>query len=324
MTTALITGITGQDGSYMAELLLAKGYRVIGAVRDLVKAEAILSSLFMSKVTLVDWDMRNQEKMEETLSCYQVAEIYNFAGYSSGAGMFDDAVGTGEINGLAVTRILEAIRKVDVGIRFCQASSREVFGEANKSPQTEETSFCPRSPYGVAKLYADSMIRIYRQHYGLFACSAILFNHESPRRGLGFVTRKITYTAAKIKLGMANEIVLGNLNALRDWGFAGDYVRAMWLMLQQSNADDYVVATGKVHSVRELCECAFGHLELDYRAYVREDANAYRPSEPLQLVGKAEKAKQILGWEPEMNFQQLVKMMVDADLHTFSKNIEEN
>jgi GDPmannose 4,6-dehydratase len=258
--------------------------------------------------------------MIEVLAECRPTEIYNFAAYSSGAGMFDDPVGIGEVNGLAVARILEAIRAVDTNIRFCQASSREIFGEAIESPQTEATPTNPRSPYGAAKLYADAMIKIYRQRYGLFACSAILFNHESPRRGLEFVTRKITHEAAKIKLGLTKELHLGNLDAQRDWGFAGDYVRAMWLMLQQERAEDYVVATGKAHSVRELCEFAFSRLGLDYRDYVREDVLAFRPAETALLVGSAAKAKQNLGWEPEVEFRELVHMMVDADLQTLTKN----
>ena len=320
MPTALITGITGQDGSYLAEQLLAKGCRVIGAVRNTENAKARLPAALKSDAELVAWDMLDQKRMTEVLAEYRPAEIYNFAAYSSGAGMFDDPVGIGEVNGLAVARMLEAIRALDVNIRFCQASSREIFGEAVESPQIESTSVNPRSPYGAAKLYADAMIRIYRQRYGLFACSAILFNHESPRRGLAFVTRKITHEAAKIKLGLAKELHLGNLDAQRDWGFSGDYVRAMWLMLQQEYADDYVVATGKAHSVRELCDLAFSRLGLDYCDYVREDASAYRPVESALLVGSAAKANRKLGWQPEVEFKELVYMMVDADLQALMKN----
>jgi GDPmannose 4,6-dehydratase len=316
----LITGVAGQDGSYMAELLLLLSHRVIGAVRNIDDARARLPEDLKNKVELVAWDMLDQQSMTDVLAAYRPAEIYNFSAYSSGAGMFDDPVGVGEVNGMAVARMLEAIRAVNTNIRFCQASSREIFGEAVESPQTEATPTNPRSPYGAAKLYADSVIRIYRQRYGLFACSAILFNHESPRRGLEFVTRKITHEAAKIKLGLAKELHLGNLDAQRDWGFAGDYVRAMWLMLQQECADDYVVATGKAHSVRELCEFAFSRLGLDYRDYVREDASAYRPVEPALLVGAAAKANRKLGWKPEIEFKELVHMMVDADLQTLTKN----
>ncbi|MCX5699164.1 MAG: GDP-mannose 4,6-dehydratase [Candidatus Omnitrophica bacterium] len=314
MKTGLITGITGQDGSYLAELLLAQGYRVVGAVRDVQGASKVFSSLPIKGVELVKWDMLNQAEMVKVLSHYQPVELYNFAAYSSGEGMFDDPVGIGEVNGLAVARILEAIRQVNKNIRFCQASSSEMFGDVIQSPQSEETVFHPRSPYGAAKLYAHSLVQIYRRHYGLFACSAILFNHESPRRGFGFVTRKITSGAAKIKLGLVNELCLGSLDARRDWGFAGDYARAMWLMLQQPRPEDYVVATGETHSVRELCEIAFGHLGLDYRDYVHPDVAAHRLDESLQLVGNPEKARKQLGWAPEVEFREMIKMMVDADL----------
>jgi GDPmannose 4,6-dehydratase len=314
MQTALITGITGQDGSYLAEMLLAKGYRIVGAIRHSQNSNESLYAGLINRVELVEWDMLNQSCMLEVLKEYRPEEIYNFAAYSSGTGMYDDPVGIGEVNGLAVARILEAIREVDANIRFCQASSREIFGEATESPQTERTPTNPRSPYGAAKVYADSMIQIYRRRYGLFVCSAILFNHESPRRGLCFVTRKITHMAAKIKLGQATELHLGNLDAKRDWGFAGDYVRAMWLMLQQPYADDYVIATGKMHSVREFCECVFDYLELDYRDYVREDNSAFRPLEPVELVGCADKARNELRWQPGVPFREMVRMMVDADL----------
>lgn len=315
---ALITGIAGQDGSYLAELLLARGYRVVGAVRDPQKAKAVLPAEVADVVELVTWDMLDQRGMTETLAHYRPQEIYNFAAYSSGAGMYDDPVGVGEVNGMAVTRMLEAIRAVDAGMRFCQASSREVFGEAAESPQRESTPVNPRSPYGAAKLYADSMIRVYRQRFGIYACSAILFNHESPRRGLGFVTRKITHEAARIKLGLAKELHLGNLDAQRDWGFAGDFVRGMWLMLQQQHADDYVLATGVVHSVRELCDLAFSNLGLDYRDYVREDEASYRPAETALLVGDIAKARTELKWQPEVSFRELVQMMVDHDLQRLS------
>lgn len=307
----------------MAELLLAKGYRIVGAVRDKLNAQKFLPAGLQDNVELVVWDMMDQRCMMEVLSVHRPEEIYNFAAYSSGAEMYDDPVGVGEVNALAVTRILEAIRTVDAKMRFCQASSREIFGEATESPQTESTPVNPRSPYGAAKLYADSMIRIYRQRYNLFACSAILFNHESPRRGLGFVTRKITYEAARIKLGLATELKLGNLDAQRDWGFAGDYVRAMWLMLQQESAEDYVLATGKAYSVREFCDFAFSHLGMDYRDYVREDASAYRPIELALLVGSASKASRELSWKPEIDFKELVHMMVDADFRYLSEKIKD-
>ena len=321
MPTVLITGITGQDGSYMAELLLAKGYRVIGAVRNTKNSLELLAPELMNSIELVSWDMFDQHCMIEVIAKYRPTEIYNFSAYSSGAGMFDDAVSIGEVNGISVARILEAIRAVDAGIRFCQASSSEMFGDAIESPQSEETPFRPRTPYGSAKLYAHSMVRIYRQHYGLFGCSAILYNHESPRRGLDFVTRKITNEAVKIKLGLVSELYLGNLDAHRDWGFAGDYMRAMWLMLQQSVAEDYVVSAGETHSVRNLCEIAFRHLGLDYRDYVRECAAMYRPIESVQLVGNSKKARKKLKWSPEVKFHELVGIMVDADLQLLSKKL---
>ena len=314
MNTALITGVTGQDGSYLSELLLSKGYRVVGAVRDGSDIETSNLINVRNKVDFFGWDMIDDKRLRSALSEYRPTEIYNFAAYSSGAGMYDDAVGIGDVNGLAVTRLLEAIRTVDTGIRFCQASSREIFGLTKESPLTERSVVKPRSPYGAAKLYADTMVQIYRQHYGLYACSAVLFNHESPRRGLGFVTRKITNTVAKIKLGLANELRLGNLDARRDWGYAADYVRAMCLMLQQPEADDYVIATGETHSVRDFCQVAFEHLGLDYRDYVQESASAYRPSEPVELVGNAEKARRQLSWAPETGFREMVGMMVDADI----------
>ena len=314
MKTAFVTGIIGQDGSYLAELLLAEGYHVVGTALNVQEIPDSFPSGLLSRVELIEWDMLNYRGIEDILSRYQPIEVYNYAAYSSGEGMFENPVDMGEINGIAIARILEAIRKVNTNIRFCQASSSEMFGEATESPQSEETPFNPRSPYGAAKLYAHAMIRIYRQRFGLFACSAILFNHESPRRGFGFVTKKIVQETVKIKLGLASELGLGNLDARRDWGFARDYVRAMRLMLQQPLADDYVVATGETHSVRELCEIAFGHLGLDYRDYVREDTAAYRPAESVQLVGNSEKARKQLGWIPEVGFEQMVKMMVDADM----------
>jgi GDPmannose 4,6-dehydratase len=320
MKTALITGVAGQDGSYMAELLLDKGYRVVGGVRDLARAAKSLPPRLRDGVELVLWDMCSQETMTRVLSTIRPCEIYNFAAFSSGAGMYDDPVGMAEVNGVAVARTLEAIRQVDTGIRFCQASSREVFGEALSSPQNESTPRNPRSPYGAAKAFADSLVQIYRQRYGMFATSAILFNHESPRRGLSFVTRKISHEAARIKLGLATELLLGNLEAERDWGFAADYVHAMWLMQQQAEPDDYVISTGKGHSVREFCEYAFAHLGLDYRVYVREDRNSYRPAEPVPLIGCSEKARAKLGWNPTTRFRELVGWMVDADMQMLDGN----
>ncbi len=314
MKTALVTGISGQDGSYMAELLLKHSYRVVGAVRDVVQARQKLPIELAERVDLLEWDMSSQAQMAKILGKVAPAEIYNFAAYSSGSGMYDRAVELCDLNGLAVLRILEAIREVDSRIRFCQASSREVFGEPAESPQTELTTRNPRSPYGVAKLFADASIAIYRERYALFASSAILFNHESPRRSSEFVSRKVTQQAVRIKLGLAADLRLGNLDARRDWGFAGDYVKAMWLMTQHTDPGDYVICTGESHSVRELCEQAFGRLGLDYRDYVQEDEKSYRPNEPALLVGDASKAKSDLGWAPETSFAALVNMMVDSDL----------
>jgi GDPmannose 4,6-dehydratase len=319
LKTAVIIGITGQDGLYATELLLSKNYRIVGVVRNMERTVDDFFPRFAHQIELVHWDMVQPTKFVEILARFKPDEVYNFAGFSTGKGMFDDAVAIGDINGLAVARILEAIRQVNSNIRFCQASSSEMFGDAVARPQSETTPFNPRSPYGAAKLYAHSMIRIYRQHYGLFACSAILFNHESPRRGQDFVTRKVAQGVARIKLRLEKAIHLGNLESRRDWGFAGDYVRGMWLMLQQTHADDYVLATGQTHSVRELCEFAFSHVGLDYRHYVREDANSYRPTEALELMGDASKARLQLGWAPEVEFRGLVSMMVDAELAVLEK-----
>jgi GDPmannose 4,6-dehydratase len=319
MRSALITGVTGQDGSYLAELLLAEGYRVVGTTRSVAQASLSLPPTLAGRVELVEWDISNGQQIEEVVAALRPDEFYNFAAYSSGAGMFDNPTGIGDVNGLLVVRILEAIKAVGGGIRFCQASSSEMFGEPAHTPQSEQTPFNPRSPYGAAKLYAHLMIQIYRQRYGLYACSAILFNHESPRRGLNFVTRKITSTAAKIKFGLTNELRLGNLEACRDWGFSRDYARAMWLMVRASAPEDYVIATGVTHSVREFCEMAFGLLDLDYRDYVIEDTAVYRPTEGRQLVGNPARARKNLGWSPDTRFADLVKMMVDADLHAYSK-----
>ncbi len=321
MPIALITGITGQDGTYLAELLLAKNYSVVGVVRDASNAKDKIDSDLLNRVKIIEWDFLNQNVITGLIREYHPSEIYNFAAFSSGAGMFENPLEIAEINGLAVARILEGIRTIDNQIKVCQASSREVFGEVLTSPQSELTPTQPRSPYGAAKLYADSMIRIYRERYNIFACSAVLFNHESPRRGLEFVTRKITHEAAKIKLGLSSELLLGNLDTVRDWGFAGDTVNAMWLMLQHNQPDDYVVATGSTHTVREFCECAFSYLELNFHDYVREDASAYRPSEPAILVGDASKAKSQLSWNPKISFDELVKMMVDADIQRLKQSL---
>lgn len=314
MKIALITGVAGQDGLYLAEQLLERGDSVVGAVRDPAHALSALPPRIRERVRLVAWDPLDAASVAHLISTQRPAEIYNFAAYSSGERMHEDPLSMAEVNGVAVVRILEAIKNTDRAIRFCQASSSEMFGLATESPQTERTPFHPRSPYGAAKVYAHTMIGLYREREQLFATSAILFNHESPRRRLEFVTRKVTHAAAQIKLGLASSLALGNLDARRDWSFAGDLVDGMYRMLQADRPDDYVLASGLTHSVRELCEIAFTHLGLDYTRYVREDANAYRPAEPVQLVGDASRAERELGWTRKLDFRGLVTMMVDADL----------
>jgi len=310
LPTAIITGVSGQDGWHLAELLLAHGYRVVGTTRDVAAA----ARLVHPSVELLRWDLRNETIILDVIRSVRPTEIYNFAAYASGSGMFEDPIGIGDINGLAVSRMLEAIRTVDPSIRFCQASSSELFGDPFEGPQSETTAFRPRSPYGAAKLYAHEMVGIYRRRHGLFACSAILFNHESPRRGSGFVTGKVSEAAALIKLGQGEALVLGNLDARRDWGFSGDYVRGAWQMLQAPTPEDYVFATGETHSVRELCQLAFEHVGLDYRDHVREDAAAFRTAEVHPLVGDSAKARRQLQWSPQVTFPELIRMMVDADL----------
>jgi GDPmannose 4,6-dehydratase len=310
---AFVTGITGQDGSYMADLLRQHGYRVTGLARAPERARR------QDDLAIERWDMRDERVLARLLEKEQPDEFYNFAAFSTGSGMFDDPVAIGDINGLAVARILEAIRTTSPGTRFCQASSAEMFGAASGSPQSEVSRFDPRSPYGAAKLYAHEMIGLYRQRFGSFACSAILFNHESPRRGTAFVTRKVTKAAAAISRGKATHVQLGDLGARRDWGFAGDYVHAMWLMLQQEQAGDYVVATGVTHTVADLCRIAFERVGLDYRDHVRVAAQPSRAPEPLQLVGDAHKATHELGWATTVSFEQLIALMVDADLAALEK-----
>jgi GDPmannose 4,6-dehydratase len=310
--TALITGVTGQDGSHLVELLAGKGYRIVGTTRVLVRDVPVGDTC--SPMERVAWDGTDQDTLDRIFAHYAPDECYNLAAYTSGAGMYDDPVAIGSMNGLAVVRVLEAIRRHAPGTRLVQASSSEVFGRVASSPQNESTPRIPRSPYGAAKLYADSMVDIYRARYGVFACSAILFNHEGPRRRLDFVTRKVTRAAAAISLGLEQQLPMGNLDARRDWGYAGDFVRAMWLMAQTPVPADYVVATGITHSVRDLCECAFAHVGLDYRDYVSEDSSALRPAEPVPLVGDARKARSELGWVPEIMFKRMIEMMVDNDL----------
>ena len=318
---ALITGITGQDGSYLAELLLSKGYEVIGMVRRSSTVNFERIAHIQDKVTFVPGDLLDEVSMIHILQEHRPQEVYNLAAQSFVQTSFSQPVLTGEITGLGVTRILDAIRLVDPEIRFYQASSSEMFGKVQQVPQTEVTPLYPRSPYGVAKVYGHWMTINYRESYDLHASSGILFNHESPRRGLEFVTRKISNTVAKIKLGMADELRLGNLDAQRDWGFAGDYVDAMWRMLQQDSPDDFVVATGETHSVREFCELAFGHVDLDWEQYVKVDERFFRPAEVDLLVGSPAKAKEKLGWEPSTPFPDLVRTMVDGDLALLSGDL---
>ncbi len=311
---AIITGITGQDGSYLAELLLEKGYEVVGVVRRSSAPNYERIEHLLARITLRPADLLDQLSLVRLVDDVRPHEFYNLAAMSFVPASWDQPLLTGEFNSLGVTRVLEAIRQVDPAIRLYQASSSEMFGKVREVPQTEDTPFYPRSPYGVSKVFGHYITVNYRESYGLFACSGILFNHESPRRGLEFVTRKVTDGAARIKLGLAPTLSLGNLDACRDWGFAGDYVRAMWLMLQQDRPDDYVVATGISHSVRDLVECAFGHLGLDYRQYVRTDPKLIRPAEVDHLIGNPAKARTVLGWTPSVDFNGLIAMMVDADM----------
>ena len=316
---ALITGITGQDGGYLAEFLLEEGYDVVGMVRRTSTINFERIRHIQNKITLVQGDLLDQVSLINLLEKYQPDEVYNLAAQSFVPTSFEQPVLTGEVTALGVTRMLDAIRIVNTGIRFYQASSSEMFGKVQRVPQNEKTPFYPRSPYGVAKVYGHWITVNYRESYNLFAVSGILFNHESPRRGLEFVTRKVTRGAARIKLGLADELRLGNLESRRDWGYAGDYVRAMWLMLQQDKPDDYVVGSGETHSVRELCAVAFGYLGLDWEKYVVVDSKFYRPAEVDLLVSDPSKARRVLGWEPTVSFQELVHMMVDADLETLQK-----
>ena len=315
---ALITGITGQDGSYLAELLLEKGYDVFGMVRRSSAPNLLRIEHLLDRVTLKPADLLDQLSLIRLIDEVRPQEIYNLAAMSFVPASWDQPMLTGEFNAQGVTRMLEAVRQVDSTIRFYQASSSEMFGKVREVPQTEMTPFHPRSPYGVSKAFAHYITVNYRESYNLFAVSGMLFNHESPRRGLEFVTRKVCHAVARIKLGLQEELRLGNLDAQRDWGFAGDYVRAMWLMLQQDRADDYVIATGVSHSVRELVEIAFGHAGLDWNKYVRLDPSLIRPAEVEHLLGDASKAKAELGWTPAVDFKQLVEMMVDADLARFT------
>ena len=312
--TAMITGITGQDGSYLAELLLDKGYRVVGLHRRSSTITFERITHLMDRLTLLPADLLDEASMIRVLREHEPREVYNLAAQSFVQTSFVQPVLTGEVTALGVTRLLDAILLTDPTIRFYQASSSEMFGKVVEVPQTERTPFHPRSPYGVAKIYGHWITVNYRESYGLHASSGILFNHESPRRGLEFLPRKVAFSAAAIKLGMQEKVKLGNLDAQRDWGYAPDYVRAMWLMLQQDAPDDYVVATGKTHSVRELCDLAFSHLGLRWEDHVEVDEQLLRPAEVDLLIGDPKKARTVLGWEPEVGFEDLVRMMVDADL----------
>jgi len=311
---ALITGITGQDGSYLAEFLLERGYEVVGLVRRSSTINFERIGHIQDKITLVSGDLLDQTSLIQLLDEHRPQEVYNLAAQSFVQTSWTQPVFTGEVTALGVTRLLDAIRAVDSKIRFYQASSSEMFGKVREVPQTESTPFYPRSPYGVAKVYGHWITINYRESYGMHATSGILFNHESPRRGLEFVTRKVTDGVARIKLGKADRLPLGNLDSQRDWGFAGDYVRAMWLMLQQDKADDYVISTGQTHSIQRLCEVAFNHVGLDWKQHVTMDQRFVRPAEVDLLVGDASKARSELGWEPSVDFEQLVHMMVDADI----------
>jgi GDPmannose 4,6-dehydratase len=317
---ALITGITGQDGSYLAEFLLSKGYEVAGVVRRSSTEKFERVEGIRDRIGILQADLHDQSSLVQAVREFRPTELYNLAAQSFVPTSWSQPLLTGDFTGLGVTRALDAVRQVDPSIRFYQASSSEMFGKVREIPQTETTPFYPRSPYGVAKVYGHWITVNYRESYDLFAVSGILFNHESPRRGLEFVTRKISHTVARIKLGMAKELRLGNLDARRDWGFAGDYVQAMWRMLQADTADDYVVATGETHSVREFCEKAFSHVGLDWEEYVVVDERFYRPAEVEQLIGDPSKAKEKLGWSPTVSFRELVEMMVDADLEALRKN----
>ena len=316
---ALITGITGQDGSYLAEFLLEQGYEVFGMVRRSSMEKFDRIEHIKDKIHIRQADLLDQYSLIKLIEEVQPDEVYNLAAMSFVPTSWNQPVLTAEFTAIGVTRILEAVRAVNPKIRFYQASSSEMFGKVKEIPQTETTPFHPRSPYGVAKVYGHWITVNYRESYDIFAVSGILFNHESPRRGMEFVTRKVTHHAAMIKLGLKKELRMGNLDSKRDWGYAGDYVRAMWMMLQQDQPDDYVVASGETHSVRELVEIAFSYVGLDYNDFVTIDPKFFRPAEVDLLIGNPEKARNKLGWVPEVSFEQLVKMMVDSDLDALKK-----
>ncbi|MET0514894.1 MAG: GDP-mannose 4,6-dehydratase [Nitrospiraceae bacterium] len=314
MKKALVTGLTGQDGSYLAELLLEKGYQVFGLIRRSSHEPFDRVLHLLDKVQLVDADLTDQSSLDEAIRISVPDEIYNLAAQSFVPVSWKQPALTGNVTGLGVTRLLEAIRKVKPDAKFYQASSSEMYGKVLETPQTERTPFYPRSPYGVAKVYGHYITVNYRESYNMFACSGICFNHESPRRGLEFVTRKISYNVAKIKLGLTSDLAMGNLDACRDWGFAGDYVEAMWKMLQYDKPEDFVIATGEAHSVRDFVSLAFGAVDLDYKKYVKLGPQFLRPAEVDHLIGSPAKAEKVLGWKPKVSFQRLVEMMVQSDL----------
>ena len=319
MPKALITGINGQDGSYLAEFLLEQGYDVVGMARRSSTDTMGRIAHIQDQIEVVPGDLLDQSSVNALIDTHQPDEVYNLAAQSFVPTSWSQPVLTGEVTGLGVTRLLEAIRYVKPDTRFYQASSSEMFGKVQEERQSETTPFWPRSPYGVAKVYGHWITVNYRESHNLFAVSGMLFNHESPRRGLEFVTRKISHHVAQIKLGLTDKLPLGNLESQRDWGFAGDYVKAMWMMLQHKEADDFVIGTGETHSVREFCEVAFGHVDLDYEEYVIRDERFYRPAEVDVLLANPEKAGRVLGWEPQVDFKSLVTMMVDADLELLRK-----
>jgi GDPmannose 4,6-dehydratase len=319
---ALVTGVTGQDGSYLAELLLGKGYEVFGLVRRASTETRERLEGVLDRVHFVRGDLSDQGSLLDAMEEARPDEVYNLAAQSFVGDSWKEAVYTGDVDALGVTRLLEATRRVVPAARFYQASSSEMFGKVHETPQSETTPFHPRSPYGVAKVYGHYITLNYRESFDMFASCGILFNHESPRRGLEFVTRKISDGVARIKLGLAEDLALGNLDAKRDWGFAGDYVEAMWLMLQHDAPDDFVVGTGETHTVREFCEIAFGHVDLDYGRYVKQDPRFMRPAEVDLLLADPGKAKRVLGWEPKVTFRGLVEMMVDADVERLTPQAE--
>ncbi|NPA31805.1 MAG: GDP-mannose 4,6-dehydratase [Chloroflexi bacterium] len=323
MPLALVTGITGQDGSYLAEFLLEKGYRVVGLVRRSSNPNYSRIEHLLDRIELVQGDLTDLPSLMTVLDTYKPDEIYNLAAQSFVPTSWEQPLLTTEVNAVGVTRLLEAMRRVHPQARFYQASTSEMFGQAREVPQNENTPFYPRSPYGVSKVYGHWITVNYRESFGLYAVSGILFNHESPRRGLHFVTRKVTHGVARIKLGLAKELRLGNLDAKRDWGYTGDYVRAMWLMLQQDEPEDFVIGTGEAHSVRELCEVAFAHVGLDYRDYVVVDPKFFRPAEVNILLADPSKARAKLGWQPRVSFEELIQMMVDADLERLQRRLSQ-